>query len=68
MKKFIVIDGHNLIFRAFYGIRNLTAKNGVPRNALFGFASMLINILNQEHPDYLAIAFDIGKSLASSGT
>ncbi len=62
MKKFVIIDGHHLIFRAFYAIQNLTTREGFPSNAIFGFASMILNILALENPDYFAIAFDSGKT------
>ena len=62
MKKLVLIDGHHLMFRAFYGIQNLNRVDGVASNAIFGFLSMLLNIINQEQPTALAVAFDVGKS------
>ena len=62
MKKLVIIDGHNLIFRAFYGVAPLTDKQGNPTNAIYGFASMLFGILSVEKPDFLAMTFDAGKS------
>ncbi|MBT4936316.1 hypothetical protein HON22_00190 [Candidatus Peregrinibacteria bacterium] len=62
MKKLVIIDGHNLIFRAFYGVAPLADKQGNPSNAIYGFASMLFGILALEKPDFLALTFDIGKS------
>lgn len=62
MKKFVIIDGHNLIFRAFYGVAPLTDINGNPSNAIYGFASMFFNILQLEKPDFIAITFDTGKN------
>jgi DNA polymerase I len=62
MKKFVIIDGHNLIFRAFYGVAPLTDMNGNPSNAIYGFASMFFNILQLEKPDFIAMTFDTGKN------
>jgi DNA polymerase-1 len=58
-KRFVVIDGNHLIHRAFYAIQShLKTSKGEPMNAVFGFASMLINIIEVEKPDYLAMTFD----------
>lgn len=62
MKKLVLIDGHHFIFRAFYGIRELINSKWEHINAVYGFASMLFNIIMQEQPDFLAITFDKGKS------
>ncbi len=53
-----LIDGSGYIFRAFFAIRSLRSKSGVPTNAVFGFANMLIKLLKEHEPQYLAIAFD----------
>ena len=55
-KKFVVIDGHHLIFRAYYAMSNMK------KWAIFWFASMLLNIIEIENPDYLAVTFDLYKS------
>lgn len=58
-KKFVVIDGHHLIHRAFYAIQNpLKTSSGEQTNAIYGFASMLLNIIELERPDYIAMTFD----------
>lgn len=58
-KRFVVIDGNHLIHRAFYAIQApLKTSNGEQTNAIYGFASMLLNIIEQEHPDYIAMTFD----------
>lgn len=55
----VVIDGNHLIHRAFYAIQNpLKTSSGEQTNALYGFASMLLNILDAEKPDYIAMTFD----------
>jgi DNA polymerase-1 len=66
MKKIILVDGNNLLFRSYYAtayngvmMRN---SNGTPTNALYGFVEMINKILNEEKPEYMAVAFDIGKN------
>jgi len=61
MKKFVIIDGNNLMFRAFYALPQLANFQGEISNAVFGFANMIIKIINDVKPDYMAVAFDIGK-------
>ena len=59
-ERFVVIDGNHLIHRAFYAIRHpLKTSSGEQTNAIYGFASMLINIMELEKPDYLAMTFDM---------
>jgi DNA polymerase-1 len=53
-----LIDGHSLIYRAFFAIRNLSTSKGFPTNAIYGFTNMLMKLLREKHPDYLAVAFD----------
>ena len=57
-KRLFLVDGMSHIFRAFYAIRGLTNSQGVPTNAVFGFASMLRKLVRQYQPDYIAIVFD----------
>ena len=66
MKRVILVDGNNLMFRSFYAtaysgniMRN---SKGFPTNALYGFVSMINKIINEEKPEYIAVAFDIGKN------
>lgn len=58
MKKLVLLDGHAIIYRAFYAIRPLTTARGELVNATFGFTSMLLNVVEVESPDYLAVTFD----------
>jgi len=58
-EKLVLIDGHSIINRAFYGIPDLTNAEGVHTNAVYGFLNILFSILEQEKPDYLAVAFDV---------
>lgn len=57
-KKFLLIDGSSLIFRAFYAIRNLTTKDGIYTNGVYGFLMMYFKALELIKPDYVAVAFD----------
>ena len=59
MKKLLIIDGNSILNRAFYGIRPLSTKSGLPTNALYGFARMLKKHLDTVHPEYAACAFDL---------
>ncbi|MFA5795484.1 MAG: DNA polymerase I [Candidatus Brocadiia bacterium] len=56
--KFYLIDGSSYIYRAFYAIRSLSNSKGMPTNAIYGFVTMLLKIVRDVKPDYLAIAFD----------
>lgn len=57
-KKLVLIDGHSILFRAFYGLPDLTTSKGEHTNAILGFLNILYKILDEEKPDYLAVAFD----------
>jgi DNA polymerase-1 len=58
-KKLVIIDGNSLANRAFYAIQaELTTKEGEPTNAVYGFANMLVRLMDEEKPDMLAVAFD----------
>lgn len=58
MKKLLLIDSHSLLHRAFHALPPLTTPRGEPSNALYGVASMLIKILRDEAPDYVAVLRD----------
>jgi DNA polymerase-1 len=58
VKSFYIIDGSSYIFRAYFGIRELSNSAGLPTNAVYGFIKMIMKIVHDEKPDYLAIAFD----------
>ncbi|MBF0446535.1 MAG: DNA polymerase I, partial [Magnetococcales bacterium] len=58
-KKLYLIDGSGYIYRAFYGIRNMSRRDGFPTNAVFGFIKMLRKVVEEQKPDYLAIVFDV---------
>ena len=57
-KKFFLIDGSGYIYRAFYGIRNMSRRDGFPTNAIFGFIKILNKVVLEHKPDYLAMIFD----------
>ena len=66
MKKVVLVDGNNLMFRSYfatlYSGTTMTNKEGFPTNALYGFVNMMNKIINEEKPEYIAVAFDIGKT------
>ncbi|HDN79144.1 MAG: DNA polymerase I [Chloroflexi bacterium] len=63
MKKLVIVDGHALAFRAYHALPlSMSTSKGEPTNAVYGFTSMLLNVLKEEKPDYIAVAFDTGKS------
>lgn len=59
MKKLLIIDGNSILNRAYYGIRPLTAPDGTPTNAAYGFLNILLKHLDEESYDYLCVAFDV---------
>ena len=66
MKKIILIDGNNLMFRSYYATAYtgnvMKNSKGFPTNALYGFVGMMNKIIHEEKPEYVAVAFDIGKN------
>lgn len=58
-QKMVLIDGHSILNRAFYGIPALSNAEGLPTNAVYGFLNILFKILDEEQPQYLAVAFDL---------
>ena len=58
-EKIVLIDGHSIINRAFYGVPDLTNKDGLHTNGIFGFVNILFKILDEEKPDYVTVAFDV---------
>lgn len=61
--RLLLIDGHSMAFRAFYALpaENFSTSGGQHTNAVYGFLSMLVNILAEEKPDFVAVAFDVGR-------
>ena len=58
-EKLVLIDGHSILNRAFFGLPDLTNSQGVHTNAVYGFLNILFKILEEEKPDYLTVAFDV---------
>ena len=62
-KKLLLIDGHSMAYRAFYAlpVENFKSSTGQPTNAIYGFASMIINLIKEEKPTHIAVAFDVSR-------
>ena len=58
-EKLVLIDGHSILNRAFFGIPDLTNSEGLHTNAVYGFLNILFKILDEERPEYLTVAFDV---------
>ncbi|AFK87149.1 MULTISPECIES: DNA polymerase I [Thermoanaerobacterium] len=58
MSKFLIIDGNSLMYRAYFALPDLMNSEGMHTNAIYGFSMMLLKLLEEEKPDYIAIAFD----------
>lgn len=58
-KKLVLIDGHSILNRAFFGLPDLTNAEGLHTNAVYGFLNIMFRILEEEKPDYLTVAFDL---------
>ncbi len=58
-RKLVLIDGHSILHRAFYGVPDLTNAKGLHTNAVYGFLNIMFRILEEEKPDFLAVAFDV---------
>ncbi len=58
-QKIVLIDGHSILNRAFFGIPDLTNREGLHTNAVYGFLNILFKILDEEQPQYLTVAFDV---------
>ena len=58
-KKLVLIDGHSILNRAFYGMPDLTNAKGQHTGAVLGFLNILFKILDEEQADYLTVAFDV---------
>ena len=62
-ERLLVLDGHSLAYRAFYAlpVENFSTSTGQPTNAVYGFTSMLVNLLRDEKPSHVAVAFDVSR-------
>src|SRR5437870_6842199 len=61
--RLLLLDGHSLAYRAFFAlpVENFATTTGQPTNAVYGFTSMLINMLRDERPTHVAVAFDVSR-------
>ena len=61
--RLLLLDGHSLAYRAFFALplENFNTKSGQTTNAVFGFTSMLINMLRDEQPTHIGVAFDVSR-------
>ena len=57
--KIVLIDGHSILNRAFYGVPDLTNSEGLHTNAVYGFLNIMFKILDEEKPEYLTVTFDV---------
>ncbi len=57
--KIVLIDGHSILNRAFFGVPDLTNSQGLHTNAVYGFLNIMFKILDEEQPEYLTVAFDV---------
>ncbi len=59
MDKLLLVDGHSILNRAFYGLPDLTNSKGQHTNAVLGFINMILKVIEEEKPTHLAVAFDL---------
>lgn len=59
MKKLLILDSNSILNRAFYGVSYLSAKDGTPTNAIYGFLNILLKLIKEQEPDYICAAFDV---------
>nr|WP_294491543.1 DNA polymerase I [uncultured Mediterraneibacter sp.] len=58
-EKIVLIDGHSILNRAFYGVPDLTNSEGLHTNAIYGFLNIMFKVLDEEQPEYLTVTFDV---------
>ncbi len=58
-QKLVLLDGHSILNRAFYGVPDLSNSQGLHTNAIYGFLNIMFRIIEEEKPDYLTVAFDV---------
>lgn len=59
MSKLLLMDGHSILNRAFYGVPELTNSKGLHTNAIYGFLNIMFKVMEEEKPDYMTVAFDV---------
>jgi DNA polymerase-1 len=62
--RLLLLDGHSLAYRAFYAlpVATFSTSSGQPTNAVYGFTSMLLNLVRDENPTHVAVAFDVSRA------
>ena len=60
----LLVDGHSMAYRAFFAlpVENFATTTGEPTNAVYGFTAMLANLLRDERPTHVGVAFDVGRT------
>jgi len=58
-KTLCIVDGHSNLYQAFYAIKEMSSPGGLPTNAIYGFVTMLLKLLREQQPDYIAVVFDL---------
>ena len=58
-EKIVLIDGHSILNRAFYGVPDLTNSEGLHTNAVYGFLNIMFKILDEEKPEFVTVKFDV---------
>mgnify|MGYP000626994240 CR=1 FL=1 len=61
-EKILLIDGHSILNRAFYGVPDMTSSEGMHTGAIYGFLNILFKVLKEENPEYMAVVFSKEKS------
>ena len=59
MQKLLIIDGNSIVNRAYYGVRPLSTKSGIPTNAIYGFMNIMLKYIDEYSPEFLCVAFDL---------
>ena len=59
MKNLIIIDGNSIVNRAYYGVRPLSTKEGIPTNAIYGFMNIMLKYIDEYEPSHICVAFDL---------
>ena len=59
MKKLLILDSNSILNRAFYSVRYLSAKDGTPTNAIYGFLNILLKLIKEQEPDYICESTNI---------
>lgn len=59
MQRLLIIDGNSIVNRAYYGVRPLSTKSGIPTHAIYGFMNIMLKYIEEYSPEYLCVAFDL---------